>query len=61
MRVSPRPQMFANDGLHPTEVGQRRLGKIIADALTPRLAGAALPVASRPPRISHHHEQGIAP
>jgi lysophospholipase L1-like esterase len=58
MRVSPRPHLFADDGLHPTEVGQRRLGKIIADALTPRLAGAALPAT---PGGSHHHRQGFAP
>ena len=33
------PDMFSSDGLHPSETSQRRLAKIIAGALTPRLAG----------------------
>ena len=38
VRAAPRPHLFAEDGLHPTEHGQRRLAKIIADALTPHVA-----------------------
>lgn len=40
VRFSPRLDMFSNDGLHPSETSQRRLAKLIAGALTPRLAGA---------------------
>jgi lysophospholipase L1-like esterase len=40
MRFSPRLDMFSNDGLHPSETSQRRLAKIIAGAMTPRIAGA---------------------
>ncbi len=47
MRVSPRPHMFAEDGLHPTEPGQRVLARIIADALTPHLSMAAIGGARR--------------
>ena len=47
MRVSPRPHMFAEDGLHPTEPGQRVLARIIADALTPHLSMAAIDGARR--------------
>ena len=32
--------MFANDGLHPSETSQRRLAKLIAAEMTPRIAGA---------------------
>ena len=39
MTFSPRPDMFSADGLHPSETSQRRLAKVIAGALTPRLAG----------------------
>ena len=35
---SPRPDMFADDGLHPSEPSQRKLAKLIANVLTPRLA-----------------------
>lgn len=37
VRFSPRPDMFSSDGLHPSESSQRRLAKIIAGALAPRL------------------------
>jgi lysophospholipase L1-like esterase len=40
MRYHPRADMFANDGLHPSETSQRRLAKLIAGELTPRIAGA---------------------
>ena len=40
MRFSPRLDMFSSDGLHPSETSQRRLAKIIAGAMTPRIAGA---------------------
>jgi lysophospholipase L1-like esterase len=40
MRFSPRLDMFSSDGLHPSETSQRRLAKIIAAAMTPRIAGA---------------------
>jgi len=40
MRFSPRLDMFSNDGLHPSETSQRRLAKIIAGEMTPRIAGA---------------------
>jgi len=42
VHFSPRPDMFSNDGLHPSETSQRRLAKIIAGALTPLLAGGGL-------------------
>ena len=38
VRFSPRPDMFADDGLHPSETSQRRLAKIIAGALTPHVS-----------------------
>jgi lysophospholipase L1-like esterase len=38
VHFSPRPDMFSDDGLHPSESSQRRLAKIIAGALTPRLS-----------------------
>lgn len=38
VHFSPRPDMFSDDGLHPSETSQRRLAKIIAGALTPHLA-----------------------
>src|SRR5690242_12394946 len=38
VRAAPHAYLFADDGLHPTEPGQRRLGKIIADALTPHVS-----------------------
>ncbi len=47
MRFSPRLDMFSNDGLHPSETSQRRLAKIIAGAMTPRVA-SALRAAARP-------------
>lgn len=43
MRFSPRPDMFSSDGLHPSESSQRRLAKVIAGELTPRLARPAQP------------------
>jgi len=44
---SPRPQMFSDDGLHPSETSQRKLAKMIANRLTAHLtpAGAALNAA----------------
>jgi lysophospholipase L1-like esterase len=54
---SPRPRMFSDDGLHPSETSQRRLGKIIAGALTPRLCAPAIDLAARPMR-SHLHSHG---
>ena len=42
VHFSPRPDMFSNDGLHPSETSQRRLAKIIAGTLTPLLADRAL-------------------
>lgn len=42
MQFSPREDMFSDDGLHPSETSQRRLAKVIAGVLTPRLAGAAI-------------------
>lgn len=45
VRFSPRPDMFSDDGLHPSETSQRRLAKIIAGALTPQLGPSATPVA----------------
>ncbi len=47
MHFSPRLDMFSNDGLHPSETSQRRLAKIIAGAMTPRVA-SALRAAARP-------------
>jgi lysophospholipase L1-like esterase len=41
VRFSPRSDMFSDDGLHPSETSQRRLAKIIAGALTPRLGASA--------------------
>lgn len=35
---SPRPDMFTDDGLHPSEASQRRLAKMIANRLTPGVA-----------------------
>ena len=46
VRFSPRLDMFSNDGLHPSETSQRRLAKIIAGALAPRLAGGQPPGAA---------------
>jgi len=42
VHFSPRPDMFSNDGLHPSETSQRRLAKIIAGALTPLLVARGL-------------------
>ena len=48
VRFSPRPGMFADDGLHPSEPSQRRLAKIIAAALAPQLAeGDASPARAK--------------
>jgi len=38
VHFTPRPEMFADDGLHPSETSQRKLAKLVAAALTPRLA-----------------------
>ena len=43
---SPRPELFSDDGLPPSETSHRKLAKLIAAALTPRLGAAA----SVPPR-----------
>jgi lysophospholipase L1-like esterase len=58
MRVFPRPDMFADDGLHPSEPSQRRLAKIIAGALTPHLASAAADRLTRA-QPHHRHPDGI--
>ncbi|HKU85548.1 MAG TPA: SGNH/GDSL hydrolase family protein [Casimicrobiaceae bacterium] len=42
VRIAPRADLFSNDGLHPSETGQRRLAKVIAGALTPVLAKRGL-------------------
>jgi lysophospholipase L1-like esterase len=44
LTFSPRPDMFADDGLHPSEASQRILAKMIADRLTP---GLAMPMTER--------------
>ena len=49
MRFSPRADMFANDGLHPSETSQRRLAKLIAGELTPRIAGRCATRCDRRP------------
>jgi lysophospholipase L1-like esterase len=46
MTYSPRSHMFSDDGLHPSESSQRRLAKLIAGELAPRLAT----VENRPSR-----------
>ncbi|HEV2220060.1 MAG TPA: SGNH/GDSL hydrolase family protein [Casimicrobiaceae bacterium] len=40
VRFSPRAEMFSDDGLHPSETSQRRLAKIVAGVMTPRLDSA---------------------
>jgi lysophospholipase L1-like esterase len=40
--IVPRADLFSNDGLHPSETGQRRLAKVIAGALTPALTKRGL-------------------
>jgi lysophospholipase L1-like esterase len=40
VHFSPRVDMFSSDGLHPSETSQRRLAKIIAGVMAPRIAGA---------------------
>ena len=57
VRFSPRPDMFAGDGLHPSETSQRRLAKIIAGALTPSLSDGTTGVAFRA-RHSHDPQPG---
>jgi len=53
VRAAPHAYLFADDGLHPTEPGQRRLGKIIADALTPHVSrSSAGPI--RADRVRSH-------
>jgi len=47
VHISPRPGMFSDDGLHPSETSQRRLAKIIAGALTPPLARTLQPPPAR--------------
>jgi lysophospholipase L1-like esterase len=37
---SPKAEMFSDDGLHPSETSQRRLAKIVAGVMTPRLDSA---------------------
>ena len=59
VRVAPRPHLFSEDGLHPAEPGQRRLAKIIADALTPHVArSAAGPI--RADRVRFHSQEPVA-
>jgi lysophospholipase L1-like esterase len=38
VHFSARPDMFSEDGLHPSEPSQRRLAKIIAGTLVPKVA-----------------------
>ena len=52
LTFSPRPDMFADDGLHPSEASQRRLAKMIADRLAPGLAPTPGRRASRSPTVS---------
>jgi hypothetical protein len=47
-QFSPRPDLFADDGLHPSETGQRMLAKVIAAALTPRFGAAPRPGQAPP-------------
>jgi len=54
VRFLPRADMFADDGLHPSETSQRRLAKIIAGALTPRVSGAAIHAAPSSGHSRHH-------
>jgi lysophospholipase L1-like esterase len=42
---SPRAHMFSDDGLHPSESSQRRLAKVIAGELAPRLGAAVFPAS----------------
>ena len=46
VHFSPRPDMFSDDGLHPSESSQRRLAKIIANVLTPQLGADAARASS---------------
>ena len=56
VHFSARPDMFADDGLHPSEPSQRRLAKIIAGAITPRLSSAT--IVAVPSKRALHPEQG---
>jgi len=56
VHFSARPDMFADDGLHPSEPSQRRLAKIIAGAITPRLSSATS--VAVPSTRALHPEQG---
>jgi len=56
VHFSARPDMFADDGLHPSEPSQRRLAKIIAGAITPRLSSAT--IVAVPSTRALHPEQG---
>ncbi|HSU44004.1 MAG TPA: SGNH/GDSL hydrolase family protein [Casimicrobiaceae bacterium] len=58
VRFSPRPDMFAGDGLHPSETSQRRLAKIIAGALTPSFSGST-PAVARHARHADDPERGL--
>lgn len=49
VRFSPRIEMFAADGLHPSEASQRRLAKIIADRMAPSVAPSAAAASSSTP------------
>ena len=60
MHVSPRPEMFADDGLHPSEPSQRRLAKIIAGAFAPHLAqGGEVGRAARARRHRSHADGAL--
>jgi lysophospholipase L1-like esterase len=52
---SARPDMFSEDGLHPSEPSQRRLAKIIAGTLVPRMAESR-EAATRAHSINHSTE-----
>ena len=48
VRFSARPGMFSDDGLHPSEPSQRRLAKIIAGTLVPRVTDRIKPTTEAP-------------
>jgi lysophospholipase L1-like esterase len=52
VQFSARPDMFSQDGLHPTEASQRRLAKIIAGTLVAKVAERLPEAMSVPPTHS---------
>jgi len=57
---SPRPDMFADDGLHPSEISQRKLAKVIAAVLTPRIAANTPERRVPPPDLAPPTPQPLA-